>query len=135
MPQPILNVNAVDFIRGGRIILDRVSLTVYPGEHWALIGANGAGKSTLLGLCGAVTHPTNGSVEVLGRRLGRVDLRELRGLIGHVNPRHPVRSALTVRQVVLTGITGTTELMNRWEPTAAENERASDLIELLGMTE
>jgi iron complex transport system ATP-binding protein len=135
MPQPILHVNAVDFIREGRRILDRVSLTVNPGEHWALIGANGAGKSTLLGLCGALTHPTNGVVEVLGRRLGRVDLRELRGLIGHVNPRHPVRSPLTVRQVVLTGVTGTTELMNRWQPTDAEDARAAELIELLGMRE
>jgi iron complex transport system ATP-binding protein len=133
--EPILSVQSVDFVRGGRVILDAVSLTVQPGEHWALIGANGAGKSTLLGLCGAVTHPTNGTVEVLGRRLGRVDLRELRGLIGHVNPRHPVRSPLTVREVVLTGITGTTELMQRWEPTAAERARAESLIELMGMTD
>jgi len=135
MPQPILQVNSVDFIRDGRSILDQVSLTVNPGEHWALIGANGAGKSTLLGLCGAVTHPTHGTVEVLGRRLGRVDLRELRGLIGHVNPRHPVRSPLSVREVVWTGITGTTELMQRWHPTAAERERADALIDLLGMAE
>jgi iron complex transport system ATP-binding protein len=131
----ILTVADVDFVRDGRAILDGIDLTVRRGEHWALIGTNGAGKSTLLSLLGAVQHPTRGSVEVLGRRLGRVDLRELRGLIGHVNPRHPLRSPLTVRQVVWTGVTGTTELMQRWQPTEAERERADQLIELLGMTD
>jgi iron complex transport system ATP-binding protein len=134
VPVPILNVSSVDFVRDGRPILDRISLEVNAGENWALIGANGAGKSTLLSLCGAVMHPTRGTVEVLGNRLGRVDLRELRGLIGHVNPRHPVRSPLTVRQVVLTGVTGTIELMPRWQPTDAEVRRADELIALLGMT-
>lgn len=135
MSHPVLDVRSVDFVREGRTILDRVSLTVQAGEHWALIGANGAGKSTLLSMCGAVVHPTRGTVEVLGRRLGRVDLRELRGMIGHVNPRHPVRSPLTAREVVLTGATGTTERMLRWEPTAAETERADALLELMGVRE
>lgn len=62
-------------------------------------------------MCGAVNHPTRGSVHVLGRKLGRVDIRELRESIGHVNPRHPLRSPLSARQVILTGATGTTELM------------------------
>ncbi|MFF1571583.1 ABC transporter ATP-binding protein [Leifsonia sp. NPDC058292] len=129
----ILEARGVGFVRGGRTILDDIDLVVRPGEHWALIGANGAGKSTILSMLGAVVHPSRGTVEVLGRRLGRVDLRELRGLIGHVNPRHQVRSPLTVREVVLTGVTGTTELMMRWEPTPEESARAEQLIDLLEM--
>lgn len=129
----VLRVDDVGFVRNGRRILDAITLEVHAGEHWALIGANGAGKSTLLSMLGALAHPTHGTVEVLGRRLGRVDLRELRGLIGHVNPRHDVRSPLTVREVVLTGATGTPELMMRWAPTAAQEARAAELLELLGM--
>ncbi|MGN6125638.1 MAG: ATP-binding cassette domain-containing protein, partial [Humibacter sp.] len=127
MSERILTVTDVDFVRQGRAILSKISLEVDRGQHWALIGANGAGKSTLLSLLGAVQHPTGGSVEVLGRRLGRVDLRELRSIIGHVNPRHEVRSPLTVREVVSTGITGTQELMMRWEPTADELDRVDAL--------
>ncbi|MCX7522692.1 ATP-binding cassette domain-containing protein [Microbacterium sp. STN6] len=130
---PVLAVDAVDFMRQGRAILDAVSLTVHAGEHWALIGANGAGKSTLLSMCGALAHPTRGTVEVLGRRLGRVDLRELRGFIGHVDPRHQARPTLTVREVVLTGATGTSDTMLRWQPSAAEAARAAELVDLLGM--
>jgi iron complex transport system ATP-binding protein len=132
-PERILTVSDAAFVRQGRAILSEVSLAVDRGQHWALIGANGAGKSTLLSLLGAVQHPTAGSVEVLGRRLGRVDLRELRSLIGHVNPRHEVRSPLTVREVVATGVTGTQELMMRWTPTATEQRRVDELIDLMGM--
>src|SRR5699024_8189023 len=53
--------------------------------------------------------------------------------IGHVNPRHPLRSSLTAREVVLSGATGTTELMTRWEPTPEIIERAESLIDLLGV--
>jgi iron complex transport system ATP-binding protein len=133
MGPAVLRVEDVAFVRNGRHILDDVSLTVRAGEHWALIGSNGAGKSTLLSMLGASVHPTSGTVEVLGRRLGRVDLRELRGLIGHVDPRHEVRSPLTVRQVVLTGATGTNELMMRWAPTPGQEARADALLDLLGM--
>ena len=133
MGAPVLSAAGVYFIRDGRAILDNIDLIVERGQHWALIGANGAGKSTLLSLLGANQHPTRGAVEVLGKRIGRVDLRELRTLIGHVNPRHPLLNPLTAREVVLTGGTGGTELPMRWEPSSAELERADYLLELLGM--
>jgi iron complex transport system ATP-binding protein len=130
---PVLDVVDVDLVRGGRYLLRGVGLTVRTGEHWALLGPNGAGKSTLLGLLGAVTHPSKGTVDVLGRRLGRVDVRTLRAQIGHVNPRHPLHSALTVREVVLTGATSTIELVPRWTPSAEQERDADDLVELLGI--
>jgi iron complex transport system ATP-binding protein len=110
-----------------------VNLSVGAGEHWALIGPNGAGKSTVLSMCGAEQHPTRGTVHVLGHRLGRVEIRKLRESIGHVNPRHPLRSALTAREVVLTGLTGTPELMNRWKPEPGLIERADELLGMLGL--
>lgn len=129
----VLDVRAVDFVREGKLLLDQINLTVNHGEHWALIGPNGAGKTTLLNLCGAVNHPTRGTVHVLGRQLGRVDMRELRRDIGFVNPRHPLRSNLTVEQIVLTGATGTNELIPRWQPTDDERDRAHLLMKMLGV--
>jgi iron complex transport system ATP-binding protein len=129
----VLQADGVRFVRDGRALLDDVSLTVREGEHWALLGANGAGKSTLLGLLGAYQHPTSGAVDVLGRRLGRVDVRDLRAHIGHVNPHHPLRSARTVREIVLTGLTGSIELVPHWKPEPEEVDRAEELIDLLGL--
>jgi iron complex transport system ATP-binding protein len=129
----VVRVSDVDFVRERRTLLDRVNLTVHAGEHWALIGANGAGKSTLLSIVGAYQHPTRGTVDILGRRLGRIDVRDLRPLIGHVTPQHPLRSARTVEEVVLTGVTGSIELVPRWEPTRDNRDRADELITLLGL--
>ncbi|MFF0415400.1 ABC transporter ATP-binding protein [Kitasatospora sp. NPDC004745] len=130
---PLLRTRDVDVVRDGRHLLRGISLTIEAGEHWALLGPNGAGKSTLLALLGAVSHPTRGEVDVLGRRLGRVDIRELRAHLGHVNPRHPLRSPLSVREVVLTGHTNTIE--PEWHRKAAPEvlARAEQLIETLGM--
>ncbi len=129
----VLRAEDVHVVRDGRPILQEVSLTVRAGEHWALLGANGAGKSTLLGLLGAVVHPTRGTVRVLGHRLGRVDLRELRALVGHVDPRHPLTSPLRVRDVVLTGATNSVEPVPRWRPTPEQSERAEALLATLGL--
>ena len=130
---PVLQTTDVDVVRDGQRLLQSISLTVRKGEHWALLGANGAGKTTLLNLLGAVTHPTRGTVEVLGHRLGRVDVRELRSYLGHVNPRHPLQSRLSVRDLVLTGATNTVELVPRWTPSGEQSERADRLISMLGM--
>ncbi|WP_408898667.1 ABC transporter ATP-binding protein [Nocardioides sp. R1-1] len=133
MGPTVLDLHDVVFRRGGNELIQGVDLTVRAGEHWALLGPNGAGKSTLLSFCGAQVHPTAGTVEVLGRRLGRVDVQELRRDIGHVNPRHPLQGALSVRQVVLTGITGTVELPMRWTPTPEQTARADELIAEVGL--
>ncbi|GAA1085574.1 MULTISPECIES: ABC transporter ATP-binding protein [Kitasatospora] len=130
---PLLRADAVDVVRDGRYLLRDVSLTVEAGQHWALLGANGAGKSTLLALLGAVSHPTHGEVHVLGRRLGRVDIRALRTHLGHVNPRHPLRSPLPVRTVVLTGLTNSIEPEPRWRPTAEQSAHAEHLLDTMGM--
>ena len=129
----MLRLSDVSFVREGREILHDVSFGVRAGEHWALIGPNGAGKSTILSFCGAEHHPTRGTVHVLGQQLGRVEIRKLREQIGHVNPRHKLRSPLTVREVVLTGATGTTELMMGWQPSPELVERADYLADLLGL--
>jgi len=129
----VLDVDGVRVSRRGRDLLDDVSLRVRAGEHWALIGPNGAGKTTLLALCGARAHPTAGTVEVLGRRLGRVDLAELRRQIGHVDPRHRMAGDNTVREVVLTGATGSSDPVPRWSPTAEQEARADRLTASVGM--
>ena len=133
MSAEVLSLRGVDLVREGRAILDGVDLVVRAGEHWALLGPNGAGKSTVLGLCGARRHPTRGTVHVLGERLGRVDIQTLHRRIGHVDPRHDLRSPLTVLEVTLTGLTGTVDLRPRWQPTPDEVALARGLVADLGL--
>jgi iron complex transport system ATP-binding protein len=112
-------------------VLADVDLDVHPGQHWALLGPNGAGKSTLLSLAGGMRHPSRGEVWVLGRRLGAVELRELRADVGVVDARLRV-PRLSVHDYVLTGVSGTVQpLPDRYGP--AEHDRAAALLERVGM--
>ncbi|MGW1013749.1 ABC transporter ATP-binding protein [Streptomyces termitum] len=111
----------------GQVILDDVDWTVRTGEHWALLGPNGAGKTSTLRIVGALAFPTTGTVDVLGHRLGRVDVRELRALIGHVSPSQRVPMDLTGHAVVLTGHSGTVQPL--WRTYGAEvRGRAHELL-------
>ena len=62
--------------------LDRVDWVVAPHERWVVLGANGSGKTSLVRLAAGYEHPTSGTVDILGHRLGRVDVRLLRRRIG-----------------------------------------------------
>jgi NitT/TauT family transport system ATP-binding protein len=50
------------------VALDRVSLSVAPGEFVCLIGASGCGKSTLLSLVAGLDAPSSGELSTGGRR-------------------------------------------------------------------
>ena len=49
-------------------VLDRIDLSVAPGEFVCLLGASGCGKSTLLSLVAGLDEPTDGTVTVAGGR-------------------------------------------------------------------
>ncbi|MFE1345705.1 ABC-F family ATP-binding cassette domain-containing protein [Streptomyces sp. NPDC058757] len=69
-----LSLHDVTVSRGERTLLDRVSLSVRPGERVGIVGENGAGKSTLLHLLAGTATPDEGRVTVLadgGLRLVR----------------------------------------------------------------
>ena len=51
---------------GSRPVLDRVSLTMQPGERLAVVGPSGAGKSTVLRLLAGLQLPTSGQLRLFG---------------------------------------------------------------------
>jgi iron complex transport system ATP-binding protein len=132
-PPAVLAARQLDLVRGDRDLLRGITVTVRAGQHWALLGPNGAGKSTLLRVFASYAHPTRGQAEILGHRLGRVNVFDLRPQIGYVTSHHPLTSPRTVREVVWTGATGTIEIAAMWAPSAAQRARAQDLIGLLGL--
>ena len=131
----VLSLRGVDvWFPTGPHVLHALDLTIGAGEHWALLGPNGAGKSTLLALAGAQRHPSNGRVDVLGQRLGRVDLRELRERIGTVDVRLRMPSELTVADYVLTGATQTVQLLTeRYDD--GDRARVAELLAAFGLSD
>lgn len=90
-----------------RPILNRLSWTVNPGEHWQIVGPNGAGKSTLLSLVTG-DHPQGYSndLTLFGRRRGSGEtIWDIKKHIGYVSSSLHLdyRVSTTVRNVILSG--------------------------------
>jgi putative ABC transport system ATP-binding protein len=68
---PVAELEAahVSYRRGGRQILDDVSLGAYSGEALAITGPSGSGKSSLLALLAGLERPDEGAVLVDGQPL------------------------------------------------------------------
>src|SRR5262249_33624582 len=81
-PDLVIAVEKATVTRGGKDLLRDIDWRVELDERWVVLGPNGAGKTTLLNLAAARLHPSRGTVHVLGERLGRVDVAELRTRIG-----------------------------------------------------
>ncbi|MED0701495.1 MAG: methionine ABC transporter ATP-binding protein [Bacillaceae bacterium] len=58
--------------------VDQVDLQIQNGEIFGIIGYSGAGKSTLIRLLNGLEKPTNGTVEVAGKRIDQIKGKELR---------------------------------------------------------
>ena len=69
--------NVVKRYPGGKLALDRVSLSLARGEMAFLTGHSGAGKSTLMKLIGLIERPTRGRVVINGTDLARVSRRQV----------------------------------------------------------
>ncbi len=87
-PELLFDIRDATLMRGDAVVLDRVSLTIAPGDHTAILGPNGAGKSSLIRLMTVQDYPIapeDGSspVRVFGR--DRWDVIELRSRLGIVS--------------------------------------------------
>jgi iron complex transport system ATP-binding protein len=129
----MVRMRGVGVRRGGNTLLADVDWSVELDERWVVIGPNGAGKTTLLRLAAAEMHATVGTVDLLGERMGRVNVFDLRERIGLASSSLAGRvpSDEIVRDVVRSagyGVVGTW----REEYEAIDGERAQAMLEVLG---
>lgn len=127
-------VSAATVTRGGTHLIRGVSWQVELDERWVVLGPNGAGKTTLLNLAAARMHPTRGTVHVLGERLGRADMHELRTRIGlttatladRIPPDETVHDVVVTASYAVVG-----RYTERYD--AVDEVRARALLEQFGM--
>ncbi len=101
----VLLADHISVTRGGRAILDDVSLTAGPGDFIVVIGPNGAGKSTLLSVLAGLIIPAKGEVSLGGILLPRISRRDL-ALQRAYLPQNPVCEwPLSVERLVALGLT------------------------------
>src|SRR5919109_3636860 len=130
----VVHMSGVGVRRGKNDLLADVDWSVELDERWVILGANGAGKTTLLRLAAAELHPTTGEVHVLGERLGRVDVFELRTRIGFCS------TALLARvpgqeKVGDLVVSAGYAVLGRWREAyeSTDTARAAELMKALGV--
>ena len=132
----ILELSDISVRRGDRIILGPLNWQVLEGERWVILGPNGAGKTTLLQICSSLIHPTTGEINILGEKLGKVDVFELRTRIG-------LTSSALVEQlpadelVIDVVLTAAYAMLGRWQEKYDlwDESRAMALLTALGVRE
>lgn len=101
----LLEAEGIIVSRGGRAIVDRVSLTLRPGMFVALLGANGAGKSTLLAVLAGLLAADEGLVTLGGAALARLDRRALARARAFLPQNARAEWPISVERLVALGLT------------------------------
>ncbi|GAB3882681.1 ABC transporter ATP-binding protein [Microbispora bryophytorum] len=129
----VLQLQDVTVRKDGAALLRGIDWSVREDERWVVIGPNGAGKTTLLQVAASLLFPSEGSVEILGERLGQTDVFDLRPRIGLAS------AALSERippdeKVIDLVLTASYAILGRWteEYDSHDVTRAVELIDQLG---
>jgi iron complex transport system ATP-binding protein len=132
-PDLLIDFRNVSLRRQGSVLVGPLDWAVELDERWVIIGPNGAGKTSLLRIAAAAEHPSTGIAFVLGERLGRVDVSELRARIGLSSSvlAQRVPNNEVVRDLV---VSAGYAVLGRWRERYEEVDyrRAIDMLESLG---
>jgi iron complex transport system ATP-binding protein len=91
--------------RGGRAILDHVSLNANAGEFIAVVGANGAGKSTLLSVLAGLLRPDSGRVAFMDQPLEQINGSTLARRRAYLPQNPRCEWPISVERLVALGLT------------------------------
>ncbi len=124
---PLLRITNLTKRYPGVTALDDLTLDV-PRGRTGLVGANGAGKSTMFRLLLGLAQPTQGRVEVCGIDVAQ-DPIEVRSRLGYM----PEHDCLPLDQTAADVVSTFGELSGL--PPRAARQRASDILDLVGLDE
>src|SRR3954451_11691193 len=124
---PVLRLEGLTKRYPGVTALDELTVDV-PRGRTGLVGANGAGKTTTFRLLLGLAHATEGRVEVCGIDVAK-DPIEVRSRLGYM----PEHDCLPLDQTAADVVSTFGELSGL--PARAARQRASDILDLVGLDE
>lgn len=103
MSQPLIKVESIKkkYPTNGSFFeaLKGVSLEIYEGEVFGLLGINGAGKSTLSGIIAGLHPPTSGNIFFKGKSIYQ-DISTYKRHVGFCPQKHNIDTPLTLRNIL-----------------------------------
>jgi iron complex transport system ATP-binding protein len=135
---PLLEFQNVTIHRGEKVALDGITLSIAAGEHVAILGPNGSGKSSLIKAITRELYPRftgNGAgLRIMGRdRWNIFELRVMLGIVSNDLMQSCARD-FSGREVVLSGFFSSIGIWPNHEVTAAMEQKADEVLELLEVT-
>jgi iron complex transport system ATP-binding protein len=131
---PLLDFQHISVMRGGKTVLDDVTLRIQAGEHVAILGPNGCGKSTLIKTITRECYPLaqlGSSLTILGQDSWNVfELRKLLGIVTNDLIATCTRN-ITGLEVVLSGFFSSIGLQPYHHVTDSMRQKARAVLELL----
>ena len=129
---PLLQISNLYVQRGDTTILYDIHWSIRPGEHWVLLGPNGCGKTSLLKTLLGYLSPSKGSIELLGKRYGSDDWRDVRIRLGIVTS--AIQASIPPAEVAEeTVISGKYAQLDLWMATTrADRASAKKFLNLMG---
>jgi ATPase subunit of ABC transporter with duplicated ATPase domains len=118
VPSGSLTVANLSKSHGPVVVLDRVSLTVGPGDRIGVVGPNGVGKSTLLRIIAGLNEPDGGSVQ----------LRPPEATVGYLPQEADIRAGETLLEALSrrTGVTAADAALQASAAALAEGAPGAD---------
>ena len=140
---PVLELKNLGITFGGLHAVDDVNLKIEKGQLYGLIGPNGAGKTTVFNLITRVYRPTTGSILLDGVNIAGKPTAEINRLgIARTFQNIRLFTKLTALDNVKVGLTnaypyslvsGIFRLTSYYRSEKAMNERAGELLSVLGL--
>ena len=132
MTQTFLQFEHVNVARGDTIVLHDINLSIYKGEHVAILGPNGCGKSTLIKTMTCECYPlveSETKISIFGR--ARWDLTELKKRLGVVSAELPGKPTLrtTGFDAILSGFFSSSTLWPNLTVTPAMRDRGAEVLQ------
>ena len=132
---PLISLNNVTVVRGGREALTGVSMRIEAGEHVCILGPNGSGKSTLIKTITRECYPLSredSAIAIYGRETWNIF--DLRMQLGIVSPDllASCTSDATGRDVVLSGFFSSTRVFSHHQLSAELLERSESILSRVG---
>ncbi|MBZ0106684.1 MAG: ABC transporter ATP-binding protein [Sulfuricella denitrificans] len=116
----------------GRVLCQNLTLTLEPGQCWAILGKNGSGKSTLIHALSGLSKPVSGSIRLDGKALTEISRRNLAQRIGVLLQEESASFSGPVLDYVLLG---RFPHAGSWRPDDGDLEAAREALKQTGMAQ